>query len=105
MINMKMTKKEAKEYTSPSPENAPAYPYGLSLYLNDETLKKLGYETAPAAGTELTLIAKVTVTSCGMNQQQDGDQEIRCDLQITDMELSGPAADATAIYSKSKMNP
>ena len=105
MVNMKMSKKEAKEYAQPSLENAPAYPYGLSLYLNDESLKKLGYESPPAAGTELTMIAKVTVSSCGMNQQQDGDQEIRCDLQITDMELSGPAPDAAAIYSKSKMNP
>lgn len=105
MINMKMSPKEAKEWSEPSPENAPAYPYGLCIYLNDESLKKLGFTTAPAAGAELTLQAKVVVTSCGMNQQQDGDQEIRCDLQITDMELAGAGPDASAMYSNSGMNP
>lgn len=56
-------------------------------------------------GSELTLSAKVTVTSVGMNQQQDGDKEQRAELQITDMELAGAAVDATALFDNSNMNP
>lgn len=98
MINMKMTKKAAAEYASgpASAEDAPAYPYGLELCLNDDSLKQLGITDPPAVGTEMTLMAKVTVTSTGVNQQQDGDKEARCSLQITDMELSGGARTDTA---------
>jgi hypothetical protein len=101
MVSMQMTAAEAKEYTScePKPGDAPKYPYGLCLYLNDATLKKLGIEL-PEVGTVLTLSAKVVVTSVGMNQQQDGDKEERAEMQITEMELApegGPSA-ASVLY-------
>ena len=101
MVSMQMTADEAKEYTSceAKPGDGPKYPYGLCLYLNDATLKKLGLEL-PNVGTELTLTAKVVVISVGMNQQQDGDKEERAEMQITDMELasaSGPSA-ASVLY-------
>jgi hypothetical protein len=108
MISMKLSKEEAGEYTgavTPKAGDGPAYPYGLCLYLDDETLKKLGYTEPPAVGTELLISAKVVVTSTGVNQQQDGDKESRCDMQITDMELAGAPTGAAAVYSASKMNP
>lgn len=107
MVNMKMTAEEAKEYTSApvSVGDAPAYPYGLTVCLNDDSLKKLGYDNPPPVGVQLRLTAMVTVTSTGVNQQQDGDKEARCDLQITDMELTKPAPDAAAMYGNSNMNP
>jgi hypothetical protein len=106
MINMKMSKEEAGEYTgatSPAPGDAPAYPYGLCLYLDDDTLKKLGFTEPPPVGTELTLMAKVVVTSTGVNQQQDGDKESRAELQITYMDLAGTAGKdaATVLYGSS----
>lgn len=108
MISMKLSKKEAGEYNgtvSPSPGDGPAYPYGLCIYLDTDSLKKLGYTEPPAVGSELTLHAKVVVTSTGVDQQQDGDKRSRCDLQITEMELASPAPDAAAMYSASNMNP
>lgn len=107
MISMKLSKEEAGKMSGAveiKPGDGPAYPYGLCLYLDDETLKKLGFGDPPAVGSELMLVAKVTVTSTGVNQQQDGDKEARCDLQITDMELAGASRPATAMYPKSKMN-
>lgn len=108
MVSMKLSKKEAGEYTGATPADpgdGPAYPYGLCIYLDTETLAKLGYTEPPAVGSELKLVANVTVTSTGVDQQQDGDKRSRCDLQITDMELHSPGPDAAAMYSKSKMNP
>jgi len=98
MISTKMSKEEAKEYASvPSAENAPAYSYGTCLCLDDELLKRLGFDEPPPVGTVLTLNAKVTVTSTGVNQQQDGDKEARCDMQITDMELTGEGPNAASV--------
>lgn len=105
MINMKMSKEQAKEYSGATVAggNEPAYPYGLELCLDDEGLKKLGYTEPPAVGTQLTLTAKIVVTSTGVNQQQDGDKEARCSLQITDMELSDGKTGAQKLYQG--MNP
>ena len=107
MISMKLTPAESKDATAiePKPGDGPAYPYGLCLYLGTDELKKLGFDEPPPAGAELTLNAKVVVTSVGFNQQQDGDKQQRAELQITDMELAAPATGAAAVYSASKMNP
>ena len=93
-----MSKEEAKEYMAPtSAGNAPAYSYGTSLCLDDDLLARLGFTTPPPVGTEMLLTAKVVVTSTGVNQQQDGDKESRCDLQITAMELSTQGKDAATV--------
>jgi hypothetical protein len=94
MVNMQMSKEEAAEYSGamPSADNAPRYPYGLCLCLNDEALAKLGITTLPAVGTKMALNAVVIVTSVGSSQQQDGEAENRAELQITDMELTPEAA-------------
>ena len=98
MISTKMSKEEAKEYASgPTAENAPAYSWGTSICLDDDLLTRLGFTEPPAVGTVLTLNAKVTVTSTGVNQQQDGDKESRCEMQITDMELKGDGPDAANV--------
>lgn len=98
MISTKMSKEEAKEYASgPSAENAPAYSWGTSICLDDDLLTRLGFTEPPPVGTVLTLNAKVTVTSTGVNQQQDGDKESRCEMQITDMELKGDGPDAANV--------
>lgn len=98
MVNMKLSSEKAKEYSACSvePGDGPAYPYGLVVCLDNDGLKKLGYTEPPAVGAELTLVAKVTVISSGVSQQQDGDKQARAELQITDMELSGAERAATA---------
>lgn len=105
MISTKMSPEKAAEYSgaTPSAEDAPAYSYGTCLCLDDELLKRLGMTEPPAVGTVLTLQAKVVVTSTGVTQQQDGDKEGRCELQITDMELT-PDAPKSSFYPNSNMN-
>lgn len=91
MKSMELTKEESKEMTGASPikeGDGPRYPYGLCLYLCDDTLEKLGIVGLPEVGQVMKVTALAVVTSIGMNQQQDGDKESRAELQITDMELS-----------------
>lgn len=109
MVSMQLTEDEAKEYASieTKPGDGPRYPYGLCLYLNDDTLKKLGMEGLPAVGATFTLTAKVVCTSVGMSQQVDGDAENRADMQITDMDLgvSSASPDARKFFASSGMAP
>lgn len=91
MINMKMSAKAASEYsTAVSAGDEPAYPYGLSISLKDESLQKLGITAPPVVGTQMRIICLVEVTSSSVEQQQDGDKQTRCEMQITDMEIEKP---------------
>lgn len=98
MINMKMTKEETREYTSPVEADAPEYPYGLSIDLDDGSLEKLGITDLPKVGDEMTITAKVVVTSTSSYDTQGGDPEKRVCLQITDMEASSaPRVDTASV--------
>jgi major coat protein len=94
MKSMKLTKAEAKTMLGCMPEegSGPAYPYGLTLYLNEDSLKKLGIAGLPDVGVKLNLAAMCTVTGTSSRQEQDGSAHQCVDLQITDMELTDPSA-------------
>jgi hypothetical protein len=105
VVNLALTPDEAKavhgDCCSPDSDNLPLYPYGLSLYLNDETLEKLGLTDLPKVGS--TMLAQITVTVTGTSQRatqsgKDGETTNTCvDLQITDMELALPAKSAASV--------
>lgn len=90
MVNMKQ---EPRKETLCCPEggDSPAYPYGLRVCLNEESLKKLGVSSLPSVGTTMRLEAVVEVCSASENQTAKG-SERNLDLQITDMQLSTDAA-------------
>ena len=78
----------------------------LKIYLDNETLKKLGIQETLEIGAELTLTAKVEVCSASMRETDEG-SNYSMDLQITDMELSGDssmAKKAKTIYGASDAN-
>lgn len=96
LTSMMKTAAELKEGAANAPEAVsednpqPKYPYGLTIYLSDETLEKLGMTTLPAIGSTMTLTARVQVTGVNQNQSTDKDGVTRdVNLQITDMAL-GP---------------
>lgn len=107
MINMKLTPEEAKETNGGAccggdPEQ-PAYPYGLSISLNDETLAKLGITALPQPGTRMMLQAVAEVTNTSQYENQDG-KDRSISLQITDMDLAQDAsADPKTLYPNSSM--
>lgn len=106
LTNMKLTPAEAKEsdVCCDPGTSGPAYPYGLCLYLDNESLAKLGITDLPDVGTRLTLHAIVEVTSNSQRQTQDG-KTVNMDLQITDMELQGetPPSPESRLYPNSMM--
>lgn len=105
LTNMKLSADEAKEIgTCVQSDGGPAYPYGLSLYLDDETLKKLGITTLPDVGSKLMLQAVVEVTGNSQRQTQEG-KTVCMDLQITDMDLTGASANDQAQRMYPGMNP
>lgn len=92
MVDMALTPAEAKE-DAPQPVaeaaiKGPRYPYGLSISLGDDELKKLGLgDELPSAGEMIHLFAMAKVTSAGEHESMgtDGKTSIcrRVELQIT----------------------
>lgn len=96
-------KKDIKSADCTPDGEPPMYPYGLSLSLGDESLKKLGMDGLPPVGTIMTLTARVKVDNVSVHQQADGDAEKHIGLQITDMELAPEIkrkSAAEVLYSK-----
>lgn len=88
MKSMKLTKSEATDaMPTEAKQDAPAYPWGLRLELNDESMKKLGMEKLPEVGATLTLHAKVKVERVSQNDSAEGGKRQDMSLQITDMDL------------------
>jgi len=106
LINMQQSAEEAKEYTEPSVADAPKYPWGLCITLNDDSLEKLNVTTLPAVETVVTIVAKATVSRISEDQTQGGETRRSMDLQITDMQLGGVAdlagRAADSLYGKAK---
>jgi hypothetical protein len=105
LINMQQSAEEAKEYTEPSVADAPKYPWGLCITLDDDSLEKLGVKTLPTVETVVTIVAKATVSRISENQTQGGESERSMDLQITDLQIDGLDADllgraAEMLYGK-----
>lgn len=103
MVDMKMTKEEAKEQYSPSEDTGPRYPYGLSISLDDDACTKLGIGDSVNVGDEVLISAKATVTSKSGYQTMVGKAENTVGLQITDMECTAGTSSKTtkALYDKS----
>jgi hypothetical protein len=107
LINMENTPQEAQQMVNPTASDAPKYPWGLSICLNDDSLDKLGVKTLPAVGTEVTIVAKATVAATRESATEGDGSQASMDLQITDMQIDGLNADlfgraAEMLYGKAK---
>lgn len=69
---------------------APDYPWGLTIHLEHDELKKLGMKALPSVGSVFGLRAKVTVTSTRSSAIDGEDAENCVDFQITDMAVVPP---------------
>lgn len=92
--DMAMSKAAAKKMAAPVPattngaSKAPRYPWGLSVNLDDASLKALGLKTMPPVGSELTLQAKCCVTSSSERHEKGGSASRDASLQITHMAVA-----------------
>lgn len=98
LVNMKMSSDEAKEYNTVDGgmTDAPEYPYGLCIRLDDDALEKLGMTALPAIGTEMMVMAKVIVKSTSAYSRQGGEDHKDVELQITDLEIGAVSASKDA---------
>jgi co-chaperonin GroES (HSP10) len=98
MVSLQMSKQEAKKdmgLARPSKEAAdlPRYPYGTTLRLDTETLKKLGIDLADyPLDAECDIVAKGTVVDVSQSQRQGGEPRKSLEIQITDMSISESAS-------------
>jgi hypothetical protein len=79
----------------------PEYPYGLSIHLDESSIKALGLSSLPKVGDALKLEAKVTVKSVSVSEREGKSPERSVTLQITDMDLDGASegkSQANIIY-------
>jgi hypothetical protein len=89
LVNMEMSQEEAKEqYGASIAADAPKYPYGLCLRLDEEALSKLGMAALPKVGQTMMITARVSVQSVSERESMEGEKEQDVSLQITDMELA-----------------
>lgn len=89
LVSMKMSQEEAQEQYGSSPMmDAPEYPYGLTITLDEEALAKLGMPALPQVGQKMMITARVEVKSVSQYDSQGGEKEQTVCLQITDMEMS-----------------
>jgi hypothetical protein len=97
LVSMKMSSAEQRKRTEPSSiaSDAPMYPWGLSLNLDNETLEKLKVDELPEVGDERLVIAKVKVTSVSSNESESGSNK-SVSLQITEMCLEDAGEKAAA---------
>lgn len=111
---MQLTDMKCKPGEYPAPQAmaeqpAQKYPFGLRIYLDDESLDKLGVENLPELGAEFTIQAKVRVVSKNESRDandEDGDNDYQSmDLQITALALGlkkSEAQRASEMYSEKK---
>lgn len=100
MKNMKLSETEQKEYAQPSMmSGAPLYPWGLSITLDDESLKKLGLKNLPSLDEVVEFRCKAQVTSIHSRKEGNDEDDSCVQLQITDMEVIDSGKDtATKLY-------
>ena len=94
MVDVALTEEEQLEMVSPCPPdiaNAPKYPYGLCITLDEKTLEKLGLDDDPEVGDVIDLRAFATVTCVSRNESAGGDLRRRIELQIEKLAVEDEA--------------
>ena len=100
MVSMKLSPAEKNDYEVTSIESdAPEYPWGLSIGLNGESLKKLGKSSSDFdLGDEIEMTIKVKVKGLSSSKYEgDSDGHESVDLQICEMELKDGNSDTRRI--------
>lgn len=82
LTNMKLSKKEAKQEFSVGEDKGPRFPHGLSISLDSESLKKLGFDSTPDVGEEFIVVGIGPVTHASEHKRQNGtDRDVTIQLQ------------------------
>lgn len=85
MVNLKQKRTTEPESLLGDAKTEDAYPYGLVLHLDEDTLTKLGVKGLPAVGAKVRVVAMAEVQSVSQHDSKGGAHR-SVSLQITDME-------------------
>lgn len=105
LSDMRVTDEEKKENEvrccdRPDGYDGPDYPWGLGIYLDKDTMAKLGMATMPQIGEVMQIQAVAKVNSLSQNSSENGEDSKSVGLQIMLMgvapEMSAP--DAGKLY-------
>lgn len=105
MASMELTDARSTEEGAELTEYRPRYAVG-ELYLGDDAMAALGLSEMPKPGTKIRFSGTAVVTSINMRQDNRADTDgPDCNMSIQPVELTfgKPAADAKAMFPKSKM--
>lgn len=94
MYDMKAPGKEGIAEPTTTKSAYPDYPYGLSLTLSNDQLKKLGISDIPKIGAVMHIEAKAVVTSASQSDNRGGGVERRMELQLQKIGLKEGHASA-----------
>jgi len=84
LIDMKLTKKQAKKTNEPIAESTQSYPYGLNIRLEKEGLDKLNLDLSDfKIGEKVTVLAIAEISE--ISQREFGSSSKTLSLQIQKM--------------------
>ena len=84
MPDLKDMKREQREDLAPQES---VYPHGLTLHVDEESMRKLGLESLPLVGSEMHLAAVVRVTRVSQEDTPKG-KERNMALQVEQMAVA-----------------
>lgn len=90
-VSLELSPAEAKKESGDAMEmEAPKYPYGTCLYLDDATLKMFGITDVSAikVGAVMSIMGNVKVVGTSKREYEGGEHQC-LDLQITDLGMEG----------------
>lgn len=87
MVSMARTPSAIKKGMNPVSSMASKYPYGVSISLDNDTLKKLGITELPEMGDEYQIIGVAKVTHASSASSEAG-QNTSMELTITHLNLT-----------------
>lgn len=99
LVDMKLSKKQSKaEVCGLSDEKGPRYPYGLSINLDSDSMKKLGFSELPEVGTKMIVVGLGRITSASEHSSQSGThRDMSIQLERVEIEPFVKATDETAL--------
>lgn len=106
MIDLKLTPAESKEESAEAQESkGPQYPYGTCLYLDTETMTKLGLTPEKLADliktkTPLMITASAMVKGMSMSKSGDGTEYNSGDIQLMSMSIAEQPAEEKSLGEK-----
>lgn len=82
LIDMKMSKKDAKRESSVEADDGPRFPHGLTIHLDDDSMKKLGFDSLPDVGEQFIVAGVGPVQNANESKRQKGvDRSMSIQLQ------------------------